>query len=221
MVWGKIVLQVRQNDFMPTWAKYYGDDGGQQRTMTFSDYTMMGGRSCPRRLTVVPADKPDESTVITYAAARLRRAAASRHVHPRGAEALTCWSFASAGATSGAIRAGACSRWRRRRRLRGVLITVAALAPGGPRPTDPRERHAAGAGPPADPGRGVPEGPQPLRHHRRSVRGTDVPALLAAVERRGRRVAAPRVTAFALFSTGRRSSGARDPGCRSRRARRG
>jgi outer membrane lipoprotein-sorting protein len=66
VVWGKIVLQVRQRDFMPTWAKYYGEDGGQRRTMRFSDYTMMGGRLVPATTTVVPADKPDESTVITY-----------------------------------------------------------------------------------------------------------------------------------------------------------
>lgn len=66
VVWGKIVLQVRQGDFMPTWARYYGEDGGQRRTMRFSDYRMMGGRLVPATTTVVPADKPDESTVITY-----------------------------------------------------------------------------------------------------------------------------------------------------------
>lgn len=38
--------------------------------------------------------------------------------------------------------------------------------------------------------------------------GTDVRALLAAVERRGGVLSAPRVTAFALLSTGERSSGA-------------
>ena len=27
VVWGRIVLEVRQGDLMPTWAKYYGDDG--------------------------------------------------------------------------------------------------------------------------------------------------------------------------------------------------
>jgi outer membrane lipoprotein-sorting protein len=66
VVWGKIVLQVRQRDLMPTWARYYGEDGGQRRTMRFSDYRTMGGRLVPATTTVVPADKPDESTVITY-----------------------------------------------------------------------------------------------------------------------------------------------------------
>jgi hypothetical protein len=66
VVWGRIVLEVRQGDLMPTWAKYYGDDGVLKRTVTFSEYRIMGGRLVPSRVAVTPADKPDESTVITY-----------------------------------------------------------------------------------------------------------------------------------------------------------
>ena len=66
VVWGKIVLQVRQKDLMPTWARYYGDDGGHRRTVTFGDYRIMGGRLVPTTTAVVPTDKPDESTVIKY-----------------------------------------------------------------------------------------------------------------------------------------------------------
>jgi outer membrane lipoprotein-sorting protein len=66
VVWARIVLQVRQKDLMPTWARYYGDDGGLRRTMTFTDYQVLGGRLVPATTAVVPADKPDESTVITY-----------------------------------------------------------------------------------------------------------------------------------------------------------
>ncbi len=66
VVWGKVLLEVRQNDLMPTWARYYGDDGTLKRTLTFSDYKVMGGRLVPAATTVVPADKPDESTVIRY-----------------------------------------------------------------------------------------------------------------------------------------------------------
>jgi outer membrane lipoprotein-sorting protein len=66
VVWGRVVLEVRQNDYMPTWGKYYGDDGGHKRTVTFSDYRKMGGRLVPTKIAVVPSDKPDESTVITY-----------------------------------------------------------------------------------------------------------------------------------------------------------
>jgi hypothetical protein len=66
VVWDRIELQVRQADLMPTWARYYGDDGGLRRTLTFSDYRVLGGRLVPAASTVVPADRPDESTVIRY-----------------------------------------------------------------------------------------------------------------------------------------------------------
>jgi hypothetical protein len=66
VVWDRIVLQVRQKNLMPAWAKYYGDDGSHKRTLTFSDYKVMGGRLVPSTTSVTPTDKPDESTVITY-----------------------------------------------------------------------------------------------------------------------------------------------------------
>ncbi len=66
VVWGKVVIEVRQDDLMPTWMRYYGDDGQLKRTLTFGAYRVMGGRLVPSMLTVVPSDKPDESTVIRY-----------------------------------------------------------------------------------------------------------------------------------------------------------
>ena len=66
VVWGKVVMQVRKDDLMPVWMRYYDDAGRLARTLTFSDYKMMGGREVPARLTVVPADKPGESTVLIY-----------------------------------------------------------------------------------------------------------------------------------------------------------
>jgi Outer membrane lipoprotein-sorting protein len=65
-VWGKVIMQVRKNDLMPVWSRYYDDAGHLARTMTFSDDKEMGGRKVPARMTVVPADKPGESTVLIY-----------------------------------------------------------------------------------------------------------------------------------------------------------
>jgi outer membrane lipoprotein-sorting protein len=66
VVWGRIMLQVRQKDSMPTWARYYGDDGTLKRTVIFSNYRMMSGRLVPATAKVTPVDKPDESTRIDY-----------------------------------------------------------------------------------------------------------------------------------------------------------
>jgi outer membrane lipoprotein-sorting protein len=66
VVWGKVIELVRKQDLMPLWARYYDDAGHLARTMTFGDFRLMGGRKIPARITVSPADKPDESTVIVY-----------------------------------------------------------------------------------------------------------------------------------------------------------
>jgi len=66
VVWGHLVMQVRQADLMPVWERYYDDGGKLARTITFSDYRVMGGRKVPAVLTVTPADKPDEHTTLTY-----------------------------------------------------------------------------------------------------------------------------------------------------------
>ena len=66
VVWGHIEYQVRQDDMMPTWTRYYDEDGALVRTMTFSDYRVMGGRLVPAVMELIPVDKPAERTVFSY-----------------------------------------------------------------------------------------------------------------------------------------------------------
>jgi hypothetical protein len=48
------------------WARYYDDRGELARSITFEDFRSMGGRLVPARMVIRPADKPTESTTITY-----------------------------------------------------------------------------------------------------------------------------------------------------------
>jgi outer membrane lipoprotein-sorting protein len=66
VVWGRIEYQIRQDDMMPVWARYYDEDGNLIRTMTFSDYRVMGGRLVPAEMEVRPEDKPGERTTVRY-----------------------------------------------------------------------------------------------------------------------------------------------------------
>jgi hypothetical protein len=66
VVWGRINYEVRKDDLMPTWARYYDEDGALVRTMTFSDYRMMGGRLVPAAMDMLPEDKPGERTSVRY-----------------------------------------------------------------------------------------------------------------------------------------------------------
>jgi hypothetical protein len=62
VVWGRIEYQVRKNDLMPTWARYYDEDGELVRTMTFGDFREMGGRLVPAAMDMLPEDKPGSHT---------------------------------------------------------------------------------------------------------------------------------------------------------------
>ena len=66
VVWGRIIEQVRKDDLMPTWARYYDDRGNLARTMTFSEFRRFDGRLVPTVMVVRPADKPAERTTVRY-----------------------------------------------------------------------------------------------------------------------------------------------------------
>ena len=66
VVWGKIRYEVRKADLMPIWARYYDESDEIMRTMTFSEFRLMGSRLVPAVMTMEPADKPGETTVVRY-----------------------------------------------------------------------------------------------------------------------------------------------------------
>ena len=65
VIWGRIEQQIRKRDRMPLWANYYDEDGTLVRTMNFSDFKVMGGRTLPARMIMEPTDG-EERTVVTY-----------------------------------------------------------------------------------------------------------------------------------------------------------
>ncbi len=66
IVWGKLILVVRASNYLPLEMTYYDEDMKLARTFSFSDMQMVGDREIPMVLTVTPADKPNETTVVTY-----------------------------------------------------------------------------------------------------------------------------------------------------------
>ena len=65
VIWGRIEQQIRKRDRMPTWARYYDEDGSLVRTMNFSDFKVLGGRTLPARMVMEPTDG-EERTVVIY-----------------------------------------------------------------------------------------------------------------------------------------------------------
>lgn len=66
VVWGKIVMILRQQDLLPVEVRYFDEEGILVRTLTFTDEKQLDGRLVPMRMTLQPVDKPDESTTILY-----------------------------------------------------------------------------------------------------------------------------------------------------------
>jgi outer membrane lipoprotein-sorting protein len=68
VVWGRVVVRVRTEDWLPLAIDYFDEGGRPARRMTYGDVRLLGGRRIPSRLAVVPADKPAESTTVVYEA---------------------------------------------------------------------------------------------------------------------------------------------------------
>jgi hypothetical protein len=66
VVWGRIEYEVRKKDLLPTWARYYDEDGGLVRTLSFSDFRSFDGRVVPTLTDMRPADQPSERTTVRY-----------------------------------------------------------------------------------------------------------------------------------------------------------
>jgi hypothetical protein len=66
VVWGKIEFTLAADGYLPVAARYYDEEGKIARTETFGEVKVLGGRRMPTVLTLVPADKPGEKTVIRY-----------------------------------------------------------------------------------------------------------------------------------------------------------
>ncbi len=66
IVWGKVLLTVTDGDYIPLSMLYYDEDLVLKRTMTFSDLNDIDGQEIPTKMVMVPSDKENESTTVTY-----------------------------------------------------------------------------------------------------------------------------------------------------------
>ena len=66
VVWGKIVITVLAENFVPILEEFYDEDEKLVRRMTFGNLTVLNDRTVPLTLKIVPVDKPEEYTEIIY-----------------------------------------------------------------------------------------------------------------------------------------------------------
>lgn len=66
VVWGKIVTYIDKEEFNQHIVYYYDEDDFLINTMLLTDIKNMGGRIIPTHLEMIPADEPENKTVIEY-----------------------------------------------------------------------------------------------------------------------------------------------------------
>jgi outer membrane lipoprotein-sorting protein len=66
VVWGKVVSEIDQRTLLPLKTSYFDEDGKEERVMRFDAPRTFDKRLLPSRLVMVPTDKPEESTTISY-----------------------------------------------------------------------------------------------------------------------------------------------------------
>jgi len=66
VVWGKVLLWISVEDYLQLKIEYYDEDGELINIMNLTDIKEMGGRVIPTLLTMQPADKTDQKTVLKY-----------------------------------------------------------------------------------------------------------------------------------------------------------
>lgn len=66
VVWSYIICAISTDPVLPVWEKYYDQHDNLIKTVTFSDVQTMGGRTIPTVMQVIPANKPEQSTIITW-----------------------------------------------------------------------------------------------------------------------------------------------------------
>jgi hypothetical protein len=65
VVYTELVFYVTTDDWVPVRSEYY-DEGELVRAWAFDEIQTISGKKIPMRMTIVPVDKPQERTVVTY-----------------------------------------------------------------------------------------------------------------------------------------------------------
>ncbi len=66
IVWNKVAITVREQDYLPVRLDYYDEKERLMRTLTYSDVAVLGGRTLPTLLEMTPRNKTGQATRIRY-----------------------------------------------------------------------------------------------------------------------------------------------------------
>jgi outer membrane lipoprotein-sorting protein len=63
-VWGKIIIWVSTSDYLFLKTEYFDENQRLMRTESAGEIKLMDGRKIPTRMDIIPADEPDNRTIV-------------------------------------------------------------------------------------------------------------------------------------------------------------
>ena len=66
IVWGKVIIAIRDEDYIPVWEKYYDEKGNLMRVMYFKDIKSFDERKVPSLMELISQTKEGYRTIIRY-----------------------------------------------------------------------------------------------------------------------------------------------------------
>lgn len=66
VVWGKVLIWVDKQEYIQLRIENYDQNGEVASRMEFSEIKELGGRTIPSKMTMIPADKPEQRTILEY-----------------------------------------------------------------------------------------------------------------------------------------------------------
>jgi len=64
VVWGKVIMWISKDEFIQMKIEYYDEDEFLVKTELAHNITTMGGRVIPSQMEIIPADKPNQRTIV-------------------------------------------------------------------------------------------------------------------------------------------------------------
>jgi outer membrane lipoprotein-sorting protein len=66
IVWSKILMKIREVDYIPVKEEYYDEKDNLMRVMNYKQITEFDGRKIPKIMELIPQDDPGKKTVLIY-----------------------------------------------------------------------------------------------------------------------------------------------------------
>jgi outer membrane lipoprotein-sorting protein len=69
IIWGHIIIAVKDDSYLPIWQKYYDEKGKLMREIIYKDLKKFGTREIPAVMELIPHNKKGNRTIVRYVTA--------------------------------------------------------------------------------------------------------------------------------------------------------